>query len=152
MGKRFIAFCQRYTEHFQLKTRRVRSQAQHYFSGLMQVGRKKMVRNAEVVLESDEQELPHFLSNSAWDERTVLDQIEHLNVEVLHRNVWLWDDKEVQARYWPLAIRREMTECKENKYSLSNVPITTTVHHQVQIQGQRYWIERSLRDGKTMSA
>ena len=73
MGKRFIAFCERYTEHFQLKTRQVGPQDQHYLSGL--AGRKNMERMAEVVPESDEQALQHFLSNSNWDERAVLDQV-----------------------------------------------------------------------------
>ena len=75
MGKRFIAFCERYTEHFQLKARQVEPQAQHYLSGLMQAGRKNMERMAEVVPESDEQALQHFLSKSNWDERAVLDQV-----------------------------------------------------------------------------
>jgi len=34
-----------------------------------------MERMAEVVPESDEQVLQHFLSNSNWDERGVLDQV-----------------------------------------------------------------------------
>jgi SRSO17 transposase len=75
MGKRFVAFCERYTEHFQLKTRQIGPQAQQYLSGLMQAGRKNMERMAEVVPDSDEQALQHFLSNSNWDERAVLDQV-----------------------------------------------------------------------------
>ena len=75
MGKRFIAFCERYAEHFQLKTREIGPQAQQYLCGLMQANRKNMERMAEVVPESDEQSLQHFLSNSNWDERAVLDQV-----------------------------------------------------------------------------
>ena len=41
----------------------------------MQARKKNMERMAEVVPESDEQVLQHFLSNSAWDERGVLDQV-----------------------------------------------------------------------------
>ena len=41
----------------------------------MQARRKNMERMAEVVVDSDEQALQHFLSNSPWDERAVLDQV-----------------------------------------------------------------------------
>ena len=41
----------------------------------MQARKKNMERMAEVVPESDEQVLQHFLSNSNWDERGVLDQV-----------------------------------------------------------------------------
>ncbi len=75
MGKRFIAFCERYADHFQLKTREIGPQAQQYLCGLVQSNRKNMERMAEVVPESDEQALQHFLSNSNWDERAVLDQV-----------------------------------------------------------------------------
>jgi SRSO17 transposase len=75
MGKRFIAFCEGYASHFQLKTRNIEPQAQHYLCGLMQTRRKNMERMAEVIPDSDEQALQHFLSNSNWDERKVLDQV-----------------------------------------------------------------------------
>jgi SRSO17 transposase len=41
----------------------------------MQARKKNMERMAEVVPESDEQVLQHFLSNSNWDDRGVLDQV-----------------------------------------------------------------------------
>lgn len=41
----------------------------------MQASKKNMERMAEVVPDSDEQVLQHFLSNSTWDERGVLDQV-----------------------------------------------------------------------------
>jgi SRSO17 transposase len=41
----------------------------------MQTRRKNMERMAEVIPDSDEQVLQHFLSNSNWDEREVLDQV-----------------------------------------------------------------------------
>jgi len=75
MGKRFIAFCGEYASHFELKTRNTQLQAQHYLCGLMQTSRKNMERMAEVVPDSDEQALQHFLSNSNWNEREVLDQV-----------------------------------------------------------------------------
>jgi SRSO17 transposase len=75
VAQRFVSFCDRYAATFQLRTRRVHEQAKQYLSGLMQARRKNMERMAEVVIDSDEQALQHFLSNSPWDERGVLDQV-----------------------------------------------------------------------------
>lgn len=75
MGQRFLSFCDGFGEHFRLRTRDVLTQSQQYLSGLMQARRKNMERMAEVVPESDDQALQHFLSNSCWDERGVLDQV-----------------------------------------------------------------------------
>jgi len=51
------------------------TQAKHYLCGLMQAEKKNMERMAEVVPESDEQALQHFLSNAFWDEQAVMDQV-----------------------------------------------------------------------------
>lgn len=75
MSKRFVFFCTKYKDYFQLRTCNVSEQAEHYLSGLMQARRKNMERMAEVVPESDEQSLQHFLSDSTWDERSVLDAV-----------------------------------------------------------------------------
>jgi SRSO17 transposase len=75
MAHRFVAFCGRYAEHFRLRTCSVQTQAEHYLSGLMQARRKNMERMAEVVAGSDEQALQHFISNSPWQERGVMDQV-----------------------------------------------------------------------------
>ncbi len=74
-----------------------------------------------------------------------------LQVEVLHRRVWLWDKKEAQARHWHLIVRREVHARDEIKYGLSNTPAETSVHRLAQMQGQRYWIERSFQDGKSQA-
>jgi SRSO17 transposase len=75
MGHRFCEFGGRYEEHFERRTRSVFSQSQHYLQGLMQASRKNMERMEEVVPESDYQSLHHFLSESKWDARAVLDQV-----------------------------------------------------------------------------
>jgi SRSO17 transposase len=75
MGRRFAEFCEGFADHFRLRTRDVLTQSKQYLSGLMQARKKNMERMAEVVPESDEQALQHFLSNSNWDERGVLDQV-----------------------------------------------------------------------------
>jgi SRSO17 transposase len=41
----------------------------------MQAERKNMERMEEVVIDSDEQQLQHMLTDSQWDHRTVLDQV-----------------------------------------------------------------------------
>ena len=75
MGWRFGQFGEEFAAHFRLRTRDVRRQSQQYLQGLMQASKKNMERMAEVVPDSDEQVLQHFLSNSTWDERGVLDQV-----------------------------------------------------------------------------
>jgi SRSO17 transposase len=72
-----------------------------------------------------------------------------LIVEVLHREAWLWDGKEMQARRWRLIVRRECNDRNEIKYSVSNAPESTTIPRLAQMQGQRYWVERAFQDGKS---
>ncbi len=73
----------------------------------------------------------------------------NLMVEVLHRRVWLWDGEEAEAHCWHLLVRREIGSAEEIKYSLSNAPKTTTTERLTFQQGQRYWVEQSLRNGKS---
>lgn len=75
IGKRFFEYCRSFANHFLLPTRSVCPQAERYLRGLMQARKKNMERMAEVVPDTDEQQLQHFLSNSTWDERAVLDQV-----------------------------------------------------------------------------
>ena len=60
---------------FRLRTRNVLSQAQGYLSGLIQATRRNVERMAEVVPGTNAQALHHFLSNSPWDWRPVMDQV-----------------------------------------------------------------------------
>ncbi|MBK8535396.1 MAG: hypothetical protein IPL59_09850 [Candidatus Competibacteraceae bacterium] len=69
-------------------------------------------------------------------------------MEILHRTVWLWDGEEPQARPWQVIVRREIETPTEIKYSLSNAPANTPVPRLAFMQGQRYWIERALQQGK----
>lgn len=72
----------------------------------------------------------------------------HLVVDVFHKMVWLWNEKEKEARSWHLVIRREVNSPKEIKYSLSNADSETTVKRLVYMQAQRYWVERPFQDAK----
>ena len=75
MGLRFQSFSQRFGEHFLRGTRSVSLQAQIYLQGLMQAGRKNMERMEEVVPDCSYQSLHHFISDSEWESRAVLDQV-----------------------------------------------------------------------------
>jgi SRSO17 transposase len=72
-----------------------------------------------------------------------------LEVEVLHRRVWLWDNEETAAHCWHLIVRREINAPGEIKYTLSNAPAETGVKRLAEMQAQRYWVERAFQDGKS---
>ncbi len=75
MSERLLQFCGDFGSHFQLCTRDVSAKSWQYLSGLMQAKRKNMERMAEVVPDSCDQSLQHFLSNSSWDGRALTDQV-----------------------------------------------------------------------------
>ena len=75
MGQRFLRFCDRFGSHFRRRTRTVETAVNHYLRGLLQAEIKNMERMEEVVPEADHQALHHMLSESAWEERVVLDQV-----------------------------------------------------------------------------
>jgi SRSO17 transposase len=72
----------------------------------------------------------------------------HLIVDILHREVWLWDGEEAEARKWHLVVRREINSPGEIKYSLSNAPSNTLIRRLAYMQAQRYWVERPFQDAK----
>lgn len=72
----------------------------------------------------------------------------HLIVDILHREVWLWDGEEAEARKWHLVVRREINSPEEIKYSLSNAPGNTSTRRLAYMQAQRYWVERPFQDAK----
>ncbi|MEA3468849.1 MAG: transposase [Thermodesulfobacteriota bacterium] len=71
-----------------------------------------------------------------------------LIVDILHKTVWLWDEKEKHARLWHLVVRREIGSPNEIKYSLSNAISETSVKRLAYMQAQRYWVERPFQDAK----
>ncbi len=87
---------------------------------------------------------------NAWERKTIRGSSKgKLRIEVLHRWVWLWDEKESKARCWHLIVRREIERPDEIKYTLSNAPEGTQPLRLATMQAQRYWIERSFQDGKS---
>jgi SRSO17 transposase len=74
-----------------------------------------------------------------------------VRVEALHGRVWLWDGREETARFWHVVVIREVSSPETIKYVLSNAPAETSRERLVQMQRQRFWIERSFEDGKSES-
>jgi len=72
-----------------------------------------------------------------------------LYVYILQERVWVWDGEEEEAHCWHLIVRREIDSPKEIKYSLSNASEETSVERLAFMQGQRFWVERALQDGKS---
>ena len=64
LAQRIVAFHARFHGFFVVRTRNVIAQSKNYLLGLIQSEKRNMERMAEVVPESDEQVLQHFLSNS----------------------------------------------------------------------------------------
>jgi len=106
-------------------------------------------------LKTDEQ----FLTVSQWAQdqaETAWQQIElrdstkgKLSVAVLHGRVWLWDGKEKKTHLWHLIVRRESGSKNKIKYSISNASPETSIARLSFMQGQRYFVERAIEDGKS---
>lgn len=71
-----------------------------------------------------------------------------LFVDILHRQVWLWDGEEATAKLWHLIVRRELNSPAKKKYSLSNASSDISSEKLAYMQAQRYWVERPFQDGK----
>ena len=75
MVKRFDTSFDEYDPLFVTRTRASGSQARIYLRGLMQARRRNIERIRDAVPGSDEQALHHFIANSPWDHRPVLDKV-----------------------------------------------------------------------------
>jgi SRSO17 transposase len=71
----FISFHERYSHFFKTKTSSVASKAFQYLSGLVQSVRKNIERMVEVVPDTDYQSLQHFVTDSPWRARPIMDQV-----------------------------------------------------------------------------
>jgi len=66
-----------YTERFRTKTRNLKEQALHYLKGkFLERGRGNMTSYAKVVPDTNNQKLQNFISDSPWDEKPVIEQIQ----------------------------------------------------------------------------
>jgi SRSO17 transposase len=71
-----------------------------------------------------------------------------IEIELLHRRVWLWKKTDSQSYCWHLIVRREIGNREEIKYTLSNAAPDVPRQRLAYLQGQRYWVERCLQDAK----
>jgi len=87
---------------------------------------------------------------TAWQQIDLRDGTKGtLSVSVVHGRVWLWDGKEKQAHQWHVVVRHEPGSKNKLKYSLSNASPDTSVARFAFMQGQRYFVERAIEDGKS---
>lgn len=87
--------------------------------------------------------------SNAWQKVKIRDSSKGIVwAEILHQQVWLWDGEEEKAHNWHLIIRREINSPKTIKYSLSNADRETSQERLAFMQGQRYWVEDSIKNGK----
>jgi SRSO17 transposase len=75
LAERIVVFHARFRDLFIVRTRNVIEQSKKYLFGLIQSEKRNMERMAEVVPNSDDQVYQHFMSESPWSHRAVLDQI-----------------------------------------------------------------------------
>jgi len=90
------------------------------------------------------------LAPSDWQRIALRDSTQgRLEVEVVHRRVWLWDGEEKQAHHWHLIVRREIDSPQTLKYTLSNAEAELPTHRLAQMQAQRFWVERAFQEAKS---
>jgi len=70
-----VRFSAVFSHHFKLKTRDVGEMARQYMCGLVQADKKNIERIEEAVPECDYHALQHFITDSPWDHRAVMDQV-----------------------------------------------------------------------------
>ena len=86
----------------------------------------------------------------AWREVWVRHSTQgQLRVEALRCSVWLLEGKDAQARHWQLLVTQEKAKPETVKYSLSNVPDSTSLSRLAYMQRQRYWVERAFQEAKS---
>lgn len=76
-ARRLCAFHARFFGFFTSRTRNVVEQSRKYLFGLIQSEKRNMERMAEVVPDINDQSYQHFVSESPWSHRELLDQIAH---------------------------------------------------------------------------
>jgi len=80
-----VNFCQRFCSFFQTRTRSVSSTALSYLKGLLIVDSEKNIAEMErQVKAANKQQLGHFISNSPWDEESMIEEIQRSVVDAIN--------------------------------------------------------------------
>jgi SRSO17 transposase len=77
VADRLCTFHARFCSFFTSRTRNVVEQSRNYLFGLVQSEKRNMERMAEVVPDTNDQTYQHFVTESPWSHREVLDQVAH---------------------------------------------------------------------------
>jgi SRSO17 transposase len=77
LAEQYEQFAQAFAERFKVGHHDHLPTVQKYLRGLMQADKANMERMSEAVPEADEQVLQHFLTDSPWEYRPVMDQVAH---------------------------------------------------------------------------
>lgn len=86
----------------------------------------------------------------SWKRVTVRESTKGaLKLQALCVPVYIWGKKDSILRSWKLLVTREVGKREEIKYTLSNAPDDIPLQKLVYWQKQRFWVERSLQDGKS---
>jgi len=74
LGKRLYEFWRRFRERFKTKTRDTSEYAHNYLGGLLRMEEKRNFANIASTTGVAEHNLHHFMSNSPWSARAVIQQ------------------------------------------------------------------------------
>jgi len=97
------------------------------------------------------EELVKSFSKNKW-EKVILRKSKDLGeikYDIISLPIWTFDKKTGEKKNWNLVCRRNSITKDDYKYSLCNEPLTTPKIKLAQMQGQRYWVERSFQDAKS---
>ena len=71
-----------------------------------------------------------------------------LRVQAAQKAIWLYCEEQNQLKKWTLVITRESKETSIKEYTYTVTNSTETLTQIIQMDRQRYWIERSFQDAK----
>ena len=76
LGVDLADHCLDFAPYFRSKTRDVSQYAQDYVSGLLRMDNERTIANIGRMTDNDEQAMHHFISNSPWSSREVIDEVQ----------------------------------------------------------------------------